>query len=51
MRQATTDEYTQNEYYGNSTNYAMRVLTLKNLWAYMNEKKLFENDPERDENE
>ena len=51
MRQSTTDDYEQNEYYGNSTNYAMRVLKLKDLWAHMNEKKLFENDPERDEDE
>ena len=51
MRASSTDDYEQNEYYGNSRNYALRVMKIKDLWQVLNEKKLFENDPEKDENE
>ena len=51
MRSSTTDDYEVGEYYGNSRNYALRVMKIKDLWEVLNEKKLFENDPERDEDE
>lgn len=48
MRKSTTDDWSRNEYYGNSTNYAMRILKLKDLWQHMVDNKLFEIEPEGD---
>jgi hypothetical protein len=42
MRLTKTDSYSRDEYYGNSTNYALRILPLKALWQHMVDNKLFE---------
>lgn len=46
MRVAKTGTWTRNEYYGNSTNYAIRAMPIKALWEHMNQSRLFENDNE-----
>lgn len=46
MRLTKTDSYSIDEYYGNSRDYAMRVLKLTDLWQSLNDNKLFEADNE-----
>jgi hypothetical protein len=44
MRLVNTADYSEGEYYGNPTNYSIKILKLATLWEYLNENKLIEKD-------